>query len=326
MATPFVPRKREVLSNLSSAGLVGDGTAAPGQQFSDQSDTGFVNAEDLASANAGKGKSMLDAAGKDQIDSKADFTELNQLKNYDPNAFLSSKTTIGSSTGKKTAIDNAGNETETTTTTLTPTTVTAYNGLSTNDVSAKKANVDGLRTGLNDLNTTYSDSAEGVARRQVLSSDKLKKSIDGYNDKQAGFDSFLMELEGAAGAPNSAIANKRGAVSSLLTKFDGIDDTVAGLRKNVAAAEGQVGTVVGTPDSTEKTVITKNAAVLPPPPVITRTDYDPKKGGDAGGKGETRTTNPDGSYTIVTDSGVTINYNADGTIKGQIIDPKGVLS
>lgn len=257
MATPFVPRKRDVLNNLTSSGLVGSGTAAPGQQFGEQSSTGFVNAEDLAAANAGKGKSMLEAAGKDQLDSKADFTELNALKGYDPNQHLSSKTDIATTTGKRTAIDALGNETEVTTTTQTPTTTTAYSGMSTADVDQKKASVDGLRSGLNDLDKAYSDTAEGVARRQVLSSDKLKKSIDGYNDKQAGFDSFLMEQEGQAGAPNSAIANKRQGVSKLLTKFDGFDENVASLKTGINEATGKVGSVVGPQNSTEKTVITK---------------------------------------------------------------------
>lgn len=69
--------------------------------------------------------------------------------------------------------------------------------------------------------------------------------------------------------------------------------------------------------------IESSRIIAPVNTVNTRTEYP--SGGDAGGKGENRTTYPDGSYTIKTDSGVVINYNANGTIKGKIIDPNGVL-
>jgi len=251
MATPFVPRKKDVLTSMTSAGLIGSGSPAAGTQFEGKSDTGFVNAENLVAANAGKGQSMFDTASKDQIDSNADLTPLSELKSYDPNAHLKSTTTIGTATNKTKGVDAFGNSTETTTTTNTPTTTTTYDGLGTADIDKKKAAADSLKSGLGGLKSTYADDAAGVAGRNDLLTQKLAPNISTYNNKQAGFDSFLMEQEA-----QPAIANKRSAVNSLLTKFDGLDEKVTGLKAGIQSAQGKVGSVAGNTTTTSSAVLT----------------------------------------------------------------------
>lgn len=133
-----------------------------------------------------------------------------------------------------------------------------------------------------------------------------------------------MENEGNAPGANgkSSIENRRAGINSLMTKFNGIDQRTADVKSGINAAQGQVGTTLGNTVRTDGAVTTDAAAVVADP-VVTRTEY-PK--GDAAGAGSTRTTNADGSYSIKTDTGVVINYNKDGTIKGAIQDPNKVLT
>lgn len=168
MAIPLVPNKKNILGSLTSAGDVGSGgTPAVGQQFDTQkSSTDFVNAKSLLDANAGKGQSMLDDATKGQVDTTADFSELDVVKGYDPASQLRRTTTSDSETTQNTGKDAAGNTTHWSTTAVTPKTTTTYGGLSTSDIDTKKAGIDKLRLQFNDLGNQFADNPSGVNLRQ----------------------------------------------------------------------------------------------------------------------------------------------------------------
>lgn len=255
MATPFIAAtQKKDLGPLSSADDVGGGgTPAAGQQFSDQKgSTDFVNADKLLSANAGKGQTMLDKAGQGQVDSTADFADLNAIKGYNPAAQLSTTQGSTSTTTQNSGKDANGQMQNWATTAVTPTTTTAYNGMTTDQVDAKKANIDALRSKFDGLSNQYSDSPSGVNLRQVAQQKSVASAVPTYSAQQGGFDSFLMENEGnKAGADGmSSIANRKASIDALRTKFDGIDDTTANLKTGIQSAQGQVGTVSSNPTST----------------------------------------------------------------------------
>lgn len=344
MATAFVPNKKAglgLLSNgvgpLTSAGDIGGGGTAPvaGQQFSEQKgSTDFVNADKLLSANAGKGQSMLDDATKNQVDTTADFSDVDAVKGYDPNAHLTSSTTNESKTTQNTGKDSVGNTTKWSTTAVTPMTTTSYNGLSTGDIDAKKTNIDSLRLKFNDLNNTFSDTPSGVSLRQQAQQKNVASKVPTYSAQQGGFDSFLMENEGnKAGADGkSSIENRRAGISSLMTKFDGIDQKTADVKSGINAAQGKVGTVAGDAVNTDSSVITTPTAVNADGTADPAKEQAIKDGFQITGKdgsisyysksGEliTRVAQPDSSKNaaepnggfVITKDGVTSHYDKDG--------------
>lgn len=330
MATAFVPNKKAglgLLSNgvgpLTSAGDIGGGgtSAVPGQQFSDQKgSTDFVNSDKLLAANAGKGQTMLDKAGQGQIDSTADYTDLDAVKGYNPEAGLSTSTGSTSATTQNTGKDAVGNTKNWSTTAVTPTTTTAYNGLSTGDIDAKKANIDSLRTKFNDLSTQYSDSPSGVGMRQAAQQKSVASAIPTYSAQQGGFDSFLMENEGnAPGADGkSSIENRRNSIGSLMTKFDGIDQKTADVKTGINTAQGKVGTVAGNVVKTDSAVLTT--------PTTTNSDgvEDPAKAQAI--KDGFQITGKDGSISYYAKNGELITKVDKPDSSKDLSDPNGGFS
>ena len=287
MATPLNPNQKKNIAPLSNAGDVAGGGMAPeGQQFSDQKGTtNFVNADKLLAANAGKGQAMLDNATANQVDTTADFTDLNDINGYDPNAYLSSSTTSASTTEKKTGTDDQGNDTTWDTTSITPTTTTKYDGMTADQAEAKKTNIDALRSKFGDLNNTFADSPSGVALRQVAQQKSVASKVPTYSAQQGGFDSFLSENEGNKQDSNgqSSIGSRRDNITKLMSKFDGIDNKTSDVKSGIATAQGKVGSVVGTATSTDSAPVITNwkdqHKEIAPAPVIATNPVTNSDGG-----------------------------------------------
>lgn len=333
MATPYQAPKKNLAPLTNAGDIAGGGVAPEGQQFSDQKGTtDFVNADKLLSANAGKGQAMLDNATSNQVDTTADFSDVNAINNYDPNAHLSSDTTSKSTTAHKEEKDNFGNTTSWDTTSITPTTTTKYDGLSTADIDAKKANIDALRGKFGDLGNTFADSPKGVELRQVAQQKAVAK-IPTYSAQQGAFDSFLTENEGNKQDANgqSSIGNRRDNITKLMSKFDGIDDRTSKVKTDISTAQGKVGNLTGNVVSTDgekKTTYAANpaesssatASAPSKPAVVYAPQDEPERARNMDG---TRTTlNPDGGRTVTYANGLTQTYNSSGELVNTY-DPNG---
>lgn len=263
MAIPLTQKQKNGLDPLTSGGAVagtGDGAFTGAQ-----TGTGFTNAQDLLAANKGKGQSMYDAIPGSSPQDETDYSSgIDELKNYDPTSGLKSSTAWGEASDTK---ESAG-ATDITKTWQTPTISTKYDGMSTADVDNKAAKIRGLQSkfsGLSDLNGNQDGASE--LRSQALAANIQKtQPLYAGNKGQGAFDSFLVESEAAP-----SIQTNSNRYKGLMSKFDGFDASVDGLKSKINDATGQVGDKIGaaevmstrtvTPE--EKSMVEANTLQMP---------------------------------------------------------------